>query len=305
MKYVLLGNLSPEWASKQSERLGKAKAKLDKLGIKIESSTTRRATTISSTSSMPRIRRRCSRSPSGTRPMVWGGSKVCRPSTQRASKPRSRTQRAKRRCGGSQLSCPPRVPLRLHEPGAAFFPGAMVRSAEPEEAVGKLLIRSERLRSRMCGSHGVQPRVIGSADAIVSARSQRRQRWTSPSRVMMSRMGQQRSWRAALPSKAGAPRSTTGIHPGSSSGQAFARKRYGVCCLMRRSLRNRLMRLRLTLSGSCRKRASNAVSVGANIRAQTSAAWNGAPAMSSLEHYDAARCHPRQRPDGRGAAILC
>ena len=35
MKYVLLGNLSPEWASKQSERIGKAKAKLDKLGIKI------------------------------------------------------------------------------------------------------------------------------------------------------------------------------------------------------------------------------------------------------------------------------
>jgi uncharacterized protein with GYD domain len=37
MKYVLLGNLSPEWASKQSDRVGKAKAKLDKLGIKIES----------------------------------------------------------------------------------------------------------------------------------------------------------------------------------------------------------------------------------------------------------------------------
>jgi len=34
---VLLGNLSPEWASKQSERIGKAKAKLDKLGIKMES----------------------------------------------------------------------------------------------------------------------------------------------------------------------------------------------------------------------------------------------------------------------------
>jgi uncharacterized protein with GYD domain len=37
MKYVLLGSLSPEWASKQSERLGKARAKLDKLGIKLES----------------------------------------------------------------------------------------------------------------------------------------------------------------------------------------------------------------------------------------------------------------------------
>jgi uncharacterized protein with GYD domain len=37
MKYVLLGSLSPEWAGKQSERLGKAKAKLDKLGIKLES----------------------------------------------------------------------------------------------------------------------------------------------------------------------------------------------------------------------------------------------------------------------------
>src|SRR5215468_7609231 len=37
MKYVLLGNMSPEWASKQSEPVGKAKAKLDKPGIKIES----------------------------------------------------------------------------------------------------------------------------------------------------------------------------------------------------------------------------------------------------------------------------
>jgi uncharacterized protein with GYD domain len=37
MKYVLLGNMSPEWASRQSDRVGKAKAKLDKLGIKIES----------------------------------------------------------------------------------------------------------------------------------------------------------------------------------------------------------------------------------------------------------------------------
>src|SRR5262249_8319259 len=37
MKYVLLGNLSPEWASKEWERIGKAKAKLDELGIKIES----------------------------------------------------------------------------------------------------------------------------------------------------------------------------------------------------------------------------------------------------------------------------
>jgi uncharacterized protein with GYD domain len=37
MKYVLLGSLSPEWANKQSERVGKARAKLDRLGIKIES----------------------------------------------------------------------------------------------------------------------------------------------------------------------------------------------------------------------------------------------------------------------------
>src|SRR6266496_2364910 len=37
MKYVLLGNLSPEWARKQTERVGKAKAKLDTLGIKVES----------------------------------------------------------------------------------------------------------------------------------------------------------------------------------------------------------------------------------------------------------------------------
>jgi uncharacterized protein with GYD domain len=37
MKYVLLGTLSPEWVGRQSERIGKAKAMLDKLGIKVES----------------------------------------------------------------------------------------------------------------------------------------------------------------------------------------------------------------------------------------------------------------------------
>jgi uncharacterized protein with GYD domain len=37
MKYVLLGTLSPDWASKHAERVGKARAKLEKLGIKLES----------------------------------------------------------------------------------------------------------------------------------------------------------------------------------------------------------------------------------------------------------------------------
>ncbi|HZD25316.1 MAG TPA: GYD domain-containing protein [Alphaproteobacteria bacterium] len=37
MKYILLGTLSPEWAGKQSERIAKARAKLDKLGVKLES----------------------------------------------------------------------------------------------------------------------------------------------------------------------------------------------------------------------------------------------------------------------------
>jgi len=37
MKYVLLGNLNSEWANKQADRIGKAKAKLEKLGIGIES----------------------------------------------------------------------------------------------------------------------------------------------------------------------------------------------------------------------------------------------------------------------------
>jgi uncharacterized protein with GYD domain len=37
MKYVLLGTLSPEWAAKQTERIGKASAKLEKLGIRVES----------------------------------------------------------------------------------------------------------------------------------------------------------------------------------------------------------------------------------------------------------------------------
>ncbi len=37
MKYVLLGTLSPEWAGKHTERTAKARAKLDKLQIKLES----------------------------------------------------------------------------------------------------------------------------------------------------------------------------------------------------------------------------------------------------------------------------
>ena len=37
MKYVLLGTLSPNWAGKQSERVAKGRAKLEKLGIKLES----------------------------------------------------------------------------------------------------------------------------------------------------------------------------------------------------------------------------------------------------------------------------
>jgi uncharacterized protein with GYD domain len=37
MKYVLLGTLSPDWATKHAERVAKARAKLDKLGIRLES----------------------------------------------------------------------------------------------------------------------------------------------------------------------------------------------------------------------------------------------------------------------------
>src|SRR6516162_4027578 len=55
---------------------------------------------------MPRIRRPCSRSPAGTPPNVWGGSKVCRRSTQGASKRRSRTQRAEREVARSFASPP-------------------------------------------------------------------------------------------------------------------------------------------------------------------------------------------------------
>lgn len=35
MKYVLLGTLSQQWAGRQSERTEAAKAKLDKLGVKL------------------------------------------------------------------------------------------------------------------------------------------------------------------------------------------------------------------------------------------------------------------------------
>ena len=37
MRYVLLGNLSDKWASKQAQRTKSARAKLKKLGIKLES----------------------------------------------------------------------------------------------------------------------------------------------------------------------------------------------------------------------------------------------------------------------------
>ena len=37
MRYVLLGTLGHEWALKQTERTNKARGKLEKLGIKLES----------------------------------------------------------------------------------------------------------------------------------------------------------------------------------------------------------------------------------------------------------------------------
>lgn len=70
MKYVLLGNLNP--GGRVSRRIGSARPRQSSTSWASRSSrsTTRRATTISSTSSMPRTRRRCSRSPSGMRPTV-------------------------------------------------------------------------------------------------------------------------------------------------------------------------------------------------------------------------------------------
>ena len=99
MKYVLLGNLNAEWANKQADRIGKAKAKLDKLGIKLESiHYTQGRYDFVDVVDAP-IQRRCWRSRCGTRPRVWDGSRLCRPSTQRPSKPRSSTPRAERRAG--------------------------------------------------------------------------------------------------------------------------------------------------------------------------------------------------------------
>ena len=70
MKYVLLGNLSPEWASKQSDRIGKAKTKLDKLGIKMKSiHYTQGYYDFIDIVDAP-IRRPCLRSLSGMRPRV-------------------------------------------------------------------------------------------------------------------------------------------------------------------------------------------------------------------------------------------
>ncbi len=36
MRYVLLGSLGPAWATRHDERVAKAKAKLDTLGIRLE-----------------------------------------------------------------------------------------------------------------------------------------------------------------------------------------------------------------------------------------------------------------------------
>jgi len=81
-------------ASKQSERVRKAKAKLDKLGIKIESiHYTQSYYDFVDIVDAPNPEAMLAFS-------VWystqrlGGSKVCRPSTQRPSKQRSRTQPA-------------------------------------------------------------------------------------------------------------------------------------------------------------------------------------------------------------------
>jgi uncharacterized protein with GYD domain len=37
MRYVLLGTLNPEWATRQTDRIGKVRGKLEKLGINLES----------------------------------------------------------------------------------------------------------------------------------------------------------------------------------------------------------------------------------------------------------------------------
>jgi uncharacterized protein with GYD domain len=91
MKYVLLGNLNAEWASKQADRIGKAKAKLDKLGIKLESILyTQGRYDFVDVVDAPNAEAMLAFS-------VWystqglGASKRCRPSTLRPSKPRSRT----------------------------------------------------------------------------------------------------------------------------------------------------------------------------------------------------------------------
>ena len=53
------------------------------------------------------------------------------------------------------------------------------------------MIRGERLRSRMCGSSAAcSCASLELSDAIVPTNSQHREYWTSPNRVMMSRMGQ-------------------------------------------------------------------------------------------------------------------
>jgi uncharacterized protein with GYD domain len=98
MKYVLLGKLGSEWASKQSERIGKAKAKLDQLGIKIESIHYTQGTyDFVDIVDAPNPEAMLAFS-FGTPPRALGRSKACQPSTRRASKPRSRRQRAERGC---------------------------------------------------------------------------------------------------------------------------------------------------------------------------------------------------------------
>jgi uncharacterized protein with GYD domain len=152
MKYVLLGNLSPEWASKQSERIGKAKAKLDKLGIKIESiHYTQGYYDFVDIVDAPNQEAMLAFS-------IWyatqglGRIQVCRPSTQRASKPRSRTQRAKRRWS------PPSGSFDL---GSVAPSPCVLASDQPSRMLAFMLIRGHLAQCRRDqGGNNVQRAIL-------------------------------------------------------------------------------------------------------------------------------------------------
>jgi hypothetical protein len=89
MRYVLLGTLEAQWASKQKERVKKAQAKLKELGMTVQSIYyTQGPYDFVDVVEAPNPEAMLP-SRSGAHPRAWAASRACRPSMAMPSKPRS------------------------------------------------------------------------------------------------------------------------------------------------------------------------------------------------------------------------